>query len=326
MKRWPVAIVLLLVGGCGTPLATGEFKPPYVTLSGRIESMVATLPDQVRVALLWQYLGNGGYATFTTRDLSIQSQFPARFRFDVTTLPQPPVIRGVPAGVFPPTDVDPTTRWAIGTLVIYGDNGNGVFDIAPAIGQSPDRVLAVNEDLDFFYLAQGRPAASSFVGIVPVAPGFSLVREPPRRDPLPGECGQFTPQGHLTELCDAMTDTAPQPLDPAATEIDLTLVDDALLERYACSSYWGPPAEHPDWSRAQSGEICDGPSCKYCRGYNCALDVPPTGTAVRCNGDGTAYVFKTCVDEPTLCGTRFCHFGHGERQLGDPIPAGWPCP
>jgi hypothetical protein len=107
--------------------------------------------------------------------------------------------------------------------------------------------------------------------------------------------------------------------------VDLTLHDDTdkRLARYACASFWGA-GEHPDYSVVPLDEIIDSPTAKYCRGYLCLPDVPPPGQMVCCNEDNTAYFYKTCWDDKTMCGTTFCHYGHGARQATDPIPDYWP--
>ncbi|MGZ3440255.1 MAG: hypothetical protein ACXVDD_12100, partial [Polyangia bacterium] len=157
----------------------------------------------------------------------------------------------------------------------------------------------------------------------PVTTGFSLVRSPPPRDPLPGECGSFDAFGHYSALCPNV-DVLPTLADPATLDEPLTLVDSSDLQKFTCASFWGP-GDFPDWDRAGPGEICDGGGCKYCRGYQCPLDLPAAGDPLTCSSDKLSYVFKHCIEESTLCGTRFCHFGHGERLAADPPPAGWPC-
>jgi hypothetical protein len=163
------------------------------------------------------------------------------------------------------------------------------------------------------------------IGIFPTTPGFSLVREAPRRMPDPGECGRFTAQGHVTDLCSAMEIGLPTALD-ATSPIALSLTGEASLAGFACSTFWGA-LEYPDWWLANAGDICDGGACKFCRGYQCPPDLPPARVDYfRCSADNTSYVYKTCVSDAALCDTRFCHFGHGERAAADPPPANWPCP
>jgi hypothetical protein len=179
-------------------------------------------------------------------------------------------------------------------------------------------------DLDIFYLGSGQPAPQPFLGIFPITTGFSLVREPPEVDPKPGDCGYFTAQGHFQDLCQPTFGDS-LPLDAGSYTEHMTLADNSRLDGYTCSAYWGP-LEYPDFSLGAPTDICDGGACKFCRGYQCPLDLPAAGDPVTCSPDSLSYVYKHCVDHAELCGTRICHFGHGEREAADPPPSGWPCP
>jgi hypothetical protein len=324
MKSALLVSLLAAVAACD-PLATSNFRPPFVTINGTISqspTMPAPIADGsiIRVALLWQndQLPNSNYSE---QLVDVTAHFPARFSVDLATRPLPQVIDSVPPDVAPQLQLDPSMRWATATLVVYADDGDGKLTIVPS-GTSNDRVLAATSDLDLFLLAAGKPAPADLIGLFPVSSGFSLVRNPPPRDPLPGECGHFDSVGHFTDLCPNV-DVLPTAVDPATLDEPLELVDSAHLQGYTCASFWGA-AEFPDWDRPNAS-ICDGGACPFCRGYQCPLDLPGAGDAVTCSSDNTSYVFKHCVDDPTLCGTRFCHFGHGERLAADPPPAGWPC-
>src|SRR5207244_943191 len=140
-------------------------------------------------------------------------------------------------GVF---GLDAEMRWALGTLVVYADDDNsGDLDIVSPGISSHDRILGAATDLDIFYLAAGRPAKATAIGLFPIAPGFSLAREPPRRDPEPGECGGFDAQGHWTDLCSTMSDAQPVAIS-SGEAVSLALSDDPLLGRFACRPVWGP--------------------------------------------------------------------------------------
>jgi len=240
--------------------------------------------------------------------------------------PKPPVIDSLPSATALSLGVDPAMRWSVGTIIVYADDGDGLLNVVgPNDSPSPDRVLAAATDFDVWSLTAGKPAPSDFIGTFPTTTGFSTVAEPPPHEPVPGECGRFTPQGHFSDLCPVAT-SQPQPLDPSAFTEHMTLTDDARLQGYTCNSYWGP-LEYPDWLQAGLGDVCDGGACKFCRGFQCPLDLPGPGDVVTCSTDGgLSYVYKHCTADPSLCGTRFCHYGHGERQATDPLPSGWPCP
>jgi hypothetical protein len=316
-------VLVLALAGCGDPLVGGAFAPPYFTFTAIASApMGVTLPKNINIALLW-YSDNGDGQSYATEVVTFSGEhFPIEWLLDVHALPPMSSIHGI----VPIDNLDPTMRFADGTLVAYADNnGNGKLDIDPTDGtRSPDVVLAAATQLDFFYLAAGRPAPPPFVGIVPVAPAFSLVSEPPRVDPDIGECDEFNANGHLSSLCEQVANGTPSSIPLPAT-IDFPVTADPSLRRYACASFWGPN-EYPDWLLAQPSEIGDGPQYKFCRGYNCPLDVPPPGVTVECNAAGTAYRYKNCSNDATRCGTTFCHYGHGARLPGSAIPAGWPCP
>ena len=145
---------------------------------------------------------------------------------------------------------------------MYEDgNGNGLFDVVgPNDPPSPDCVLAAATDFDVWSLSAGRPAGADFIGIFPVADGFSLVAEPPPHEPLPGECGRFTSEGHFSDLCPVAT-SQPTPLDATTFVEHLTLTDDpsARLAGYACSAYWGP-LDYPDWLQAAATSATAAPA------------------------------------------------------------------
>lgn len=320
-------VVLPAWAGCGQPLAKGDFRPPYVTLSGSIVASQLAQPADVRVALLWLN-EKRNVAGSSQQAVSVSAQFPVRFDIGIDALPPLEVVHAFPAGsVSPSAGVDPALRWAVGTLVVYVDgNSNGKLDVVgPTDAPSPDRVVAATDGYAILDLVSGRPAPLEFADLFPAAPGFSLVALPHRRDPTWGECDRFDAHGHFSDLCRVQTDGSPQLLDVAATNIELTLADDALLQRYACNAFWGP-LEYADFDLPGS-RSCDGGSCPFCRGYQCPLDLPRlASTVVSCRPDGDAYLFKECQSDAALCGTRVCHFGHGLVQAGDPRPPGWPCP
>jgi hypothetical protein len=323
-------VALLTLAGCGDPLASGAFRPPYVTVSGRMTSDTPSAGN-LYVALLWEN-DHGDGVNYVAQQVAVRSDVDQlAFRLDVSELPPAAAIHALPPGD-PFFGIDPELRWAVGTLIVYADdNGNGQLDFVDAAGElSPDRVLAAadgygdNADLRIFYLADGRPADPLWTGDFPVAPGFSLARSPRACDPAPGDCGGFAGEQHWADACAAIPPHG-ESLEPGSF-VQLKLVEAADLQRYACRSFWGP-LDYADWSLLTRAQIGDGPQFAYCVGTHCPLDTPPDGQADACSTDGTAYVYKRCRDDADRCGTRFCHFGHGERRVEDPIPAGWPtCP
>jgi hypothetical protein len=322
----PLAVAsLLALAACGEPLATGDYKPPYFIIHGTITGSSVATPPNVRIALLWQNDQNPG-VNYAAQDVDVAASFPVSFEVKVTEAPTAGVIHALKPDTAVLAGLDPNMRWAFASLVAYADdNSNGELDVVPPGDSPPDRILGATSDLDIIYLSAGQPAPAEWIGLLPVSPGFSLVREPPRRMPNPGECGWFTPQGHFTDRCSAKSDALPTPIDPSSV-VELTLTGDPALAHFACNAYWGP-FEYADWLNSDATETCDGGVCKYCRGYQCPPDLPPARVEYfQCSADNTSYVYKTCVTDAALCDTRFCHFGHGERAAADPPPANWPCP
>jgi hypothetical protein len=322
------ALVLGLVAATTAacdPLATGDFKPAFVSVHGFIDGSTATAtPAHVRVALMWQNDQTPGQ-NYADQLVDVVAQFPAAFTVDLNLRPRAQVIDSLQPSTAIAEGVDPAMRWSVATLVVYEDDGDGKLDVVgPNDPPSADRVLAAATNFDVWALSAGRPAPPPFIGIFPVAPAFSLVAEPPPRDPRPGECGRFTTQGHFSDLCGPMFDADPTLIDPTSFEEHLTLVDDPRLSGYTCNAYLGP-GDFPDYL-VDPTNICDGGACRFCRGFQCPLDLPQAGDPVTCSADKLSYVYKRCSDDPSLCNTRFCHFGHGELQAGDPVPPGWPCP
>lgn len=324
MKRALLVCLACAAAACD-PIATGSFKPAFVTLDGTIDGSTATVtPRDVRVALMWQNDQTPGM-NYADELVDVIAVFPADFRVPLTDRPKSQVVDSLLPATAAGLGLDPAMRWSVATLVVYQDDGNGKLDVVgPNDPQSRDRVLAAATDFDVWALSAGRPAPPSLIGIFPITPGFSVVAEPRPRDPKPGECGRFTSQGHFSDLCGPKLDSDPQLIDPATFEEHLSLVDDVHLQGYACNAFLGP-GEFPDYD-LDPLNVCDGGACRFCRGFQCPLDLPEAGDTVTCSADKLSYVYKRCSDEPSLCNTTICHFGHGELQAGDPIPPGWPCP
>jgi hypothetical protein len=325
-----IASLALGLAACADPVARGDFEPPYLTITGTLTTSVATT-DDVHVALIWFNTAPAVGVVQVAEDVRVDATFPAGFTIPITALP-PPAALGNFAGLDPApwiaAGVDPTLTWAIGVIAVYEDNnGNGRLDIEPPSQASPDRVIGWARGVGLFYLAQGRPAPASDVDILPTAPAFSLAYAE-RLDPAPGDCSGDDIGGHWDAPCAPLRTN--ERLLGASEPITIAITDDDNVAHYTCSSFWGA-GEFPDWyssvrdTEPSIAALCSGPGCD-CDGYQCPLDLPPVGVPVTCNDDGTAYVYKDCADDADLCGTRFCHFGHGERDAGSPVPKKWPCP
>jgi hypothetical protein len=322
------ALVLwsIVVAGCGDPLVDGNYKPPYFSIIAQITSKLseaqrAKLPDTPPVAILWWSNSNSGPA-YASQVVNTKLGL-IEDKLDITSLPEGPAVWGITPGLAA-SGVDPTLHYAFGTIVVYVDgNGNKQLDLVDDASQrSPDTIYAASDYFAVFDLTAGEPAPSQFLGTLPISSGFSLIQLPRREPPRIGSCDEFDARDrYIYHLCDSAPRGFTIPLPSTAT-IPLTLVDDASLQRYACSSFLGLRA-YPDWW-GHDDEICDSPSCKYCRGDTCPPDLPPAGMKVDCNADQTAYSFEVCWDDASLCNTTFCHYGHGARLAGLPIPSWWP--
>jgi len=208
--------------------------------------------------------------------------------------------------------------------LIYLDEQRLAAMPEPEMGALNARHLAFNDGLleSGHFRALGSPAAQDGT-----ARGLSLVHFE-QRAPALGSCahddgGALVEDPCMFELVD------PSPI-ALPGDVVVELRDDPHLAGYACENFWGSE-DWPDWFSQWNqwsplaGTLCRGDGCD-CVGSGCALDVPPPGATVDCAADGASYTYVTCVDDPDLCGTRFCHYGHGERRAQDPAPAGWPCP
>jgi hypothetical protein len=317
LPRMVAACCALAAAACDS-LATGDFRPPYLTIHGTIDATQIPSVPSPQVAILWDSETPGNYTA-----QSVDRQVTLTDDFTITVNQPPPEAALHPvAAKAAELGLDPTMLFAHGIIAVYSDDGNGKLDITSTLGASPDRVLAAVTDLDVFYLARGKPAPSTFTGTFPVAPGFSLTTAPPWSDPTVSDCG-----GSCTTLiyCQPQKLQIPTAIAPGAASMAIKLIDDPDLQRFTCASFWGP-LEYPDWQRPGAGAICDGGQCPFCSGCQCPLDLPQPGDAVTCADDRLSYVFKRCENDAALCGTRFCHYGHGTRAAADPPPPGWPCP
>src|SRR5437763_1414771 len=127
MKSALLVSLLAAVAACD-PLATSNFRPPFVTINGTIDqpAMMPVIAEgsTIRVALLWQNDQSPG-TNYSEQLVDVTAHFPARFSVDVATRPRTDVIDSVPPDVAPLLQLDPNMRWATATLVVYADDGDG---------------------------------------------------------------------------------------------------------------------------------------------------------------------------------------------------------
>lgn len=287
--RWRFLLLTIagLSAGCGSA-AGPDYAPAFVSLSGMITSSEIAVPSQVRIALIWKHKDPDGNLARSAQEVAVASQFPVRFRLDITSLPPADALnqRDMGAGQY-----DPNWRYATGTLVVYEDvDGNGVLDLIRTDADTTlDRVLGAPEHLSVFY-TEGSNVRAGGTG---AQPGFNLRRESPLVDPAPGDAQCSAKQGAQQYL-------------PLSTEIPVALTAAPELSREMCAVMDpGPPG-------------CSPPSCQ-------PLPLPP-GAQLTCSPDGTAFVYKVCPAPRGLCTNSSCRYGCAARAPGDAIPPGWPCP
>jgi len=277
-----------LIAGCGSAAGT-DYAPVFVSLNGVITSSQIATPSQVRVALIWKHKDPDGNLVRSAQELPVASQFPVRFRLDITSLPPLEALnqRDLGGGQF-----NPNWRYATGTLVVYEDlDGNGVLDLVRTDAETTvDRILGAPEHLSVFY-TEGSNVRAGGSG---AQPGFNLRREPPLVDPAPGDA-----------LCSAHQQGTQQYL-PLSTDIPVALTAAPELSREMCAVMDPSPAG------------CSPPTCQ-------PLPVP-AGAQLTCSVDGTAFVYKVCPAGGGLCTSTACRYGCATRAPSDPIPTGWPCP
>ncbi len=286
--RYTILAAAGLIAGCGSA-AGPDYAPVFLSLNGVISSSEIAVPSQVRVALIWKHKDPDGNLVRSAQELAVASQFPVRFRLEITSLPPLEALnqRDLGGG-----QLDPNWRYATGTLVVYEDvDGNGVLDLVRTDAETTaDRILGAPEHLSVFY-TEGSNVRAGGPGS---QPGFNLRREPPLIDPAPGDA-----------KCTARAQGAQEYL-PLSTEIPVALTAAPELSREMCAVMDPSPPG------------CSPPSCQ-------PLPVP-AGAQVTCSADGTAFVYKICPAGPGLCTSTACRYGCATRRPGDPIPPDWPCP
>jgi len=325
-------LILLAVAACDS-MADGDYTPAYGTIEGTITADAAP-EGELRVALAWLTVQPGQGAFQIAQDVEVEAPLPTRYRIDITQLPPEDATSGF-IGEEGRADaeeagLDPDMRWAQASIVAFIDGDHDqALDMTEQDGASPDHVIGMADAITIWFLSDGTPApAPEYVGALPTEGGVSVSRAP-LVDPEPGDCSGDDEQGHVVWPC-SQKYADDRALLPLPATVDLHLGSDPHLDHYTCRRFWGAE-EWPDWasdwyqSSPLADDLCSGPACQ-CSGYDCPLDLPAEGTAVTCSEDGTAYTYKVCVDDPDLCGTRFCHYGHGELAADASVPDNWPCP
>src|SRR4051812_44991519 len=111
LRPLAVASLVLAASACGDPLATGGYRPAFITIQGTIaSSSVTSLPKNVRVALLWQNDQTG--MNYAAQDEEVSAEFPVGFTLAVTDVPKPQVVHALRPDFAAAAGLDPDLRWA----------------------------------------------------------------------------------------------------------------------------------------------------------------------------------------------------------------------
>jgi len=321
-----------MLSACGTAASYDYDLPPSIDhpllarLRGQVVGMTDAQREQVQVALVWLPVSPSEGKVQISQNVVSR---PSLVDLAIDIFEKPPSAAVERADMM---------RYGQAEVVLYEDrNANSALDIVPRDAISPDRVIGRASGFRLWWLGAGSPAPPDARGYKPVAQGFSVTYGPVSTDPEPGDCAPDPqPGGQLHPRCtlkvkEKATDVAPQ------QPMTITVSSDPALQSYACSGFWGMSSEKSDeWPDDTAGwnspdlrqQICGNAACN-CTGGTCPLDLPVAGKTItsplRCNESKTAYVWKDCVRDPKLCGTLFCHYGHGELAPNQPILQEWPC-
>lgn len=334
-RAWLLCSIVGMLGGCGSAASYDYDLPPVVdppprmTMLGAIdyEGMASAQRELVRVALVWLPVEPARGKNQIGQTAKMRPGH-LNFEIDVSQEPPPQAIEGADA-----------MRYGQAEVVLYEDrNRNETFDIVEGNG-SQDRVIGRANGVRLWWLGAGSPAPSAFRGYKPVTPGWSLTYGPISAEPKANSTGwsdDCAPDrengGALHRRCPLRIEKPAVDLSPADPFV-ITVSSDPRLQAYACAGYWGTssektdewPDDTPGWNAPElRKQICPTCDCKV----NCPLDLPAPErkltTKLMCDASKRAYYWKDCVSDPKLCGTVFCHYGHGELKEGEPVPPGWP--
>jgi len=109
VKRTLVVCLLSFAAACD-PLATGNYKPAYVTINGFVDGSTALeMPPKVHIALLWQNDQTPG-SNYGQQFVDVLTQFPAKFSVDVNLAPKSQVVDTLQSNTAIALGVDPAVQ------------------------------------------------------------------------------------------------------------------------------------------------------------------------------------------------------------------------
>jgi hypothetical protein len=278
--------LLIMMAGCGSVGAPGDGEP-YTTFNGSISSVLSDVRSPVRAAVLWEVQGSS--AVRVSQEIAVAGSFPAAFTLPLTALP--PLEAMQQPDPSKSAGLDPSMRFAVGTLIVYEDlNRNGRLDLASLEQPAIDRILGTLPDEFFFYIEGTPPPSGTFNGLA-LSRGFNLVALPQWAPDPQRACEPGCPE-RKTRDWSLVSNAAP---------LEINLTGSPALASFVCQR-----------DPSQGGMGSATPT------------VPPTGAQVTCSADGTAYEYQACQVPTTPCDTQSCIYGWGTRDPGT-IPTGWPC-
>jgi hypothetical protein len=272
-----------LAAACGNTAGQNDGQP-YVTLTGQIQSSLTNVQGAVRTAVVWEVASQN--EARVSQEIVVGGSFPASFTLPITVLPPEAAMQDAQPGE------GSTSRYAIGTLVVYEDtNGNGKLDLVALDEPAVDRILGTLPDEALFYFEGAPPPAADFMGLT-TSSGFNLVA-----------IQEFAPNPEVAcEPGCPQQVTRPWSVVPFSTPLSIQLTGSPALSSLLCGTDTG------------AGAIGGGPA-----------SLPPTGAQVTCSADGNAYEWSSCPAASSPCDAPSCTLGWGTRDAGT-TPAGWPCP
>jgi hypothetical protein len=329
---WLCSIAWAL-GACGAAASDDYDLPafateisPVATMRGRIVGSPEVQRERLKIALVWLPISPGEGKFQISQNMAWRGGT-SDLRIDVSQPPPGHAIEGVDM-----------MRYGQAEVVIYEDrNDNDELDVRLG-NKSPDRVLGRADGFRVWWLGDGTPAPPTARGYKPLRQGWSVTYGPITNDAFePGDCAPDpTPGGQYHTRCNLRVKEPAADVTPEDM-ITITASGDAWLQSYACLGFWGTSSEKtvewrddtPGWESPELRKlICNEDTCD-CKDKVCPLDLPVTGRTpapvIKCDADKKAYTWKDCVQDPELCGTVFCHYGHGELDPTKPVPANWPC-
>ncbi|MCP4598929.1 MAG: hypothetical protein GY847_00035 [Proteobacteria bacterium] len=312
--RWLSLVVLVMIAvSCGpidSPDSKGE---PLWTIRGNIVNIEQGLEfNNLRAAFLW----DNPNIRVIAQDISVNTEFPAKFSLDLFELPPEKVMQSAEYLIENEDDMDEDDESdldtdtatdyevdggekflqpmasssglvAVAYLVVYDDrNSNEKLDILSIdANELVDYVLGPAEEYFVVYLESDNAIAVDNDSII--EPGLNVFCE---------DCPNY--ESDMTKVS-------------LEQEIEITLVDNPWLQTYMCEM---------QTDDIETGEYIGSVS----------LEEIPQGAEINCSEDGYSLTFSLGTVETEggdICGSTVTTFVGGDSSIpkNQPVPDGWPC-